>query len=64
MLACPKPVYLFGPFALQVSKRLLLRDDKAVTLTSSAFETLLALVQSAGRILEKDELLGRLKTAR
>jgi DNA-binding winged helix-turn-helix (wHTH) protein len=60
VLASPKPVYLFGPFALQVSKRLLLRDDQAVTLTSRAFETLLALVQNAGSILGKDELLGRI----
>jgi DNA-binding winged helix-turn-helix (wHTH) protein/Tfp pilus assembly protein PilF len=60
VLTSPKPVYLFGPFTLQVSKRLLLRDDRAVTLTSRAFETLLALVENAGSILGKDELLGRI----
>jgi DNA-binding winged helix-turn-helix (wHTH) protein/Tfp pilus assembly protein PilF len=58
-LAAPKPVYLFGPFALHATKRLLLRDKQVVRLTSKAFETLLTLVQSAGDILGKDELLRR-----
>jgi DNA-binding winged helix-turn-helix (wHTH) protein len=54
-----KPVYLFGPFALHATKRLLRRGDELVPLTSKAFETLLALVENAHGILGKDDLLQR-----
>lgn len=59
MITPSKPVYLFGPFALHASKRLLLRDKDVVPLTSKAFETLLALVQNVRSILGKDDLLRR-----
>ena len=58
-MAAPPLVYLFGPFALHATKRLLLRDKEAVPLTSKAFETLLALVQNARSILAKEDLLRR-----
>ena len=54
------PFYEFGPFRLDVLKRLLLREGEVVPLTSKAFETLLALVEGRGQILEKDELLSRI----
>lgn len=57
--AAPKPVYLFGPFALHATKRLLLRDRQVVKLTAKAFEALLVLVQRAGTVQGKDELLRR-----
>jgi len=59
MIGGSRPVYLFGPFALHVTTRLLLRDKDVVPLASNAFETLLALVQNVGRVMSKDELLRR-----
>lgn len=58
-MGAPRSSYLFGPFALQATRRLLLRNKEVVPLTSKAFETLLALVQNARNILEKDDLLRR-----
>ena len=49
--------YQFGPFALHVATRLLMRDREVVPVTSKAFETLLVLVRHAGRVVGKDELL-------
>jgi DNA-binding winged helix-turn-helix (wHTH) protein len=49
--------YHFGPFALHVATRLLMRDREVVPVTSKAFETLLVLVRNAGRVVGKDELL-------
>ena len=59
MRAPPRSVYLFGPYALNAAKRLLLRNRDIVPLTSKALDTLLALVEKAGRVLTKDELLQR-----
>lgn len=50
-------VFHFGPFALHEAPRLLTRDGEVVALASKAFETLLALVHNAGRVMAKDELL-------
>lgn len=55
-----KPViyfYEFGPFRLDPAKRLLTRDGLPVTLTPKAFDTLLALVESQVRVLNKDDLM-------
>jgi Tol biopolymer transport system component/DNA-binding winged helix-turn-helix (wHTH) protein len=55
-----KPVahsYQFGPFRLYPAKRLLTRDNLPVTLASKAFDTLLALVEGRGRVLDKDDLM-------
>lgn len=54
-----RQIYEFGPFRLNVHKRLLLKGDVAVPLTSKAFDTLLALIENGGEILEKDSLLNR-----
>src|SRR5205814_1726648 len=51
--------YEFGSYRMDVGERQLLRGDQRVPLTVKAFETLLALVENAGRALEKDELLRR-----
>src|SRR5262245_7080478 len=50
-------IYEFGDFQLDPRERLLLRRGKPVSLTPKAFETLLALVERSGHVLEKDELL-------
>jgi TolB-like protein/DNA-binding winged helix-turn-helix (wHTH) protein/Tfp pilus assembly protein PilF len=49
--------YEFGPFRLDPVKRLLLREGKTVALTPKAFDTLLALVERSGQVMEKDELM-------
>jgi len=52
-----KTFYEFGAFRLDPGKRLLLREGQPVPLTAKAFDTLLALVENRGRVLEKDELM-------
>jgi eukaryotic-like serine/threonine-protein kinase len=54
-----KLLYEFGPFILDAQEQVLLRSGRPVALTPKAFETLLALIQNSGRLLEKDELLNR-----
>lgn len=51
-------VYEFGDFRLDLGKRLLLhRDGAPVPLAAKAFETLSYLVEHAGTVLGKDELM-------
>src|SRR5262245_6439026 len=50
-------IYEFGPFRLDVSERLLLRDGQALQLRSKVFETLRVLVTNNGHLLGKDELM-------
>ena len=52
-------VYQFGPFRLETSEYRLLRDGEAVSLPHKAFEVLLALVESRGRVVLKEDLLKR-----
>jgi Tol biopolymer transport system component/DNA-binding winged helix-turn-helix (wHTH) protein len=52
-----KHLYEFDRFTLDASERLLLREGKPVHLTPKEFETLLALVRGAGRVLSKEDLL-------
>src|SRR5689334_22499312 len=49
----------FGPFRLLPSRYLLLEGDKPVRLGSRACEILIALVERAGQLLSKQELIGR-----
>jgi predicted ATPase/DNA-binding winged helix-turn-helix (wHTH) protein len=49
----------FGPFRLLAAQRLLLEGDKPVRLGSRAFDILAALVERAGEIIGKDELMAR-----
>ena len=51
--------YQFGPFCLDESERVLLRDGRLVPLPPKAFSTLLALVLSGGHLVEKDILMER-----
>src|SRR5438874_12243948 len=53
-------LYEFGPFRLDISKRLLTRDGEAVTLAPKTYELLLLLVQSDGRALSKQDLMSAL----
>jgi len=52
--------YEFGPFRLDLSNRLLLRDGEVVPLKKKAYEMLLVLVENKGQVLEKEELMRRL----
>jgi TolB-like protein/Flp pilus assembly protein TadD len=47
----------FGPFQLDPSERLFLRGDREIHLASKLFDTLLFLVQNAGRLVEKEALM-------
>lgn len=53
----PLHLYEFGPFHLNAGERLLLRGHQVVPLTPKVFDTLLALVEHHGHVLEKDELM-------
>ncbi len=54
----PARVYEFGDFRLDPERRLLLRrDGTLVPLASKAFDTLSYLVEHAGTVLDKDELM-------
>ena len=54
----PQP-YRFGPFELQPDKRRLLKDGATISLRPRAFDLLVALVDRAGHLVTKDELLER-----
>ena len=51
--------YRFGPFELQPDKRRLLKDGTPISLRPRAFDLLVALVDRAGHLVTKDELLDR-----
>jgi DNA-binding winged helix-turn-helix (wHTH) protein len=49
----------FGPFRLLAAQRLLLEGDTPVRLGSRAFDILAALVERAGEVVGKEDLIGR-----
>jgi hypothetical protein len=51
--------FVFGAFHLLPAQRMLLEDGKPVHLGSRALDVLVALVQSAGDTLHKDQLIAR-----
>jgi Tol biopolymer transport system component/DNA-binding winged helix-turn-helix (wHTH) protein len=55
-----KQIYEFGSFRLDPTKRILQKEGEVVSLTPKAIETLLALVEANGQLLEKDVLIQRL----
>src|ERR1044072_993846 len=50
-------VYRFGPFTLETSERVLRNGDAPVAITPKAFDILLLLVRSEGRLVSKQQLL-------
>src|SRR6516225_6526621 len=52
-----KEMFQFGPFSLDPTERVVLRDGRPVPLTPKVFDTLVYLVRNRGRLLTKDELL-------
>jgi DNA-binding winged helix-turn-helix (wHTH) protein/esterase/lipase len=51
--------YWFGPFHLDVRERRLTRGGEVIPLRLKVFDTLLVLVENAGRLVTKQELLDR-----
>ncbi|HEV8135021.1 MAG TPA: winged helix-turn-helix domain-containing protein [Pyrinomonadaceae bacterium] len=54
-----RTIYSFDGFVVDLNRRVLLRDGQPIQLTSKAFDLLLALVESQGRELGKEELMER-----
>jgi len=55
-----KKFYEFADFRLDVSEKTLLRGDNLIPLTPKVFETLQVLVENAGHLLGKDELMQKI----
>ena len=55
-----KYIYEFGDFRMDPAEQLLLQHGRPVALTPKVFETLLILVQSEGRLIEKDGFIRQL----
>ena len=53
----PKNFYEFGAYRIDARDHLLLRDGEVVPLAPKAFDLLLVLAQSSGRVLTKEELM-------
>ena len=53
-------VYEFGVFRVDVQKRLLTSGNSAIPLTPKAFETLLLLIDQAGQVVRKKDLMASL----
>ena len=54
------PIYSFGPFRLDPAERRLLLGDEVVPLPPKVLDTLVALVEADGRLVERDALMRRL----
>src|ERR1700756_2585985 len=55
-----KRLYTFGDFRLDCVSSLLIHKDQPVPLTPKVFDTLVLLVENAGRLVDKDEFMHRL----
>jgi len=57
MMAEEKPSFRFGEFELQPAERRLLGAGRPISLTPKVFDTLVLLVERAGHVVSKDELM-------
>jgi Tol biopolymer transport system component/DNA-binding winged helix-turn-helix (wHTH) protein len=57
MLEESSRVFRFGPFRLDPQERILLLHDEVVSITPKAFDTLSVLLDHAGHVVTKDDLL-------
>src|ERR1043165_8373063 len=55
-----RTTYRFGEFTVDPHRRVMTRAGEVVQLASKAFDLLLVLLESDGRELSKDELMGRI----
>src|SRR6201989_329528 len=53
------PAISFGPYRLLAAQRLLLEGEQPVRLGSRAFDILTALIERAGEVVSKEELIAR-----
>ena len=53
----PQNIYEFESFRLDVRRRLLFKEGRPVRITPKAFDILLGLVKSGGRVVSKDEMM-------
>jgi len=60
MSALGNPVYRFASFTLEPAERRLSAAGKAIALTPKVFDTLVLLVERAGHVVSKDELMKEL----
>src|SRR5215470_18052108 len=60
MLGTTGAVYEFGSFRLDAARRLLMQNDRTLTLQPKTFDLLILLVESRGRVLTKKELISAL----
>lgn len=49
--------YVFGPYLLDIEERRLIREDEDLRLRGKLFDTLRVLVENAGRLVRKDDLM-------
>ncbi|HKP37755.1 MAG TPA: alpha/beta fold hydrolase [Pyrinomonadaceae bacterium] len=54
-----KLFYTFGAFRLDVTERVLFHENRPISLTPKAFDTLLALVEHNGHVLTTEELMAQ-----
>jgi len=59
ILEVDEVMFTFGRFQLFPARRLLSRDGNEVKMGSRALDLLVALVESAGKVVRKDELMSR-----
>lgn len=52
--------FAFGPFRVLIAERLLLKNGAAVTLPSKTFDLLVMLIDAAGHLVKRDELMNAL----
>jgi len=57
MATSTRPAYEFGAFRLDPTERILLRGSEPVALTPKVFDTLVLLVENAGRLVTKDDFM-------
>src|SRR5271156_552766 len=55
-----KQIYEFEDFRADPSEQLLLHDGQPVALTPKVFETLLILLESEGRLIDKEDFISQL----
>jgi TolB-like protein/DNA-binding winged helix-turn-helix (wHTH) protein/Flp pilus assembly protein TadD len=60
MSQAAKHLYEFGPFRIDPSEGLLLRDGQPIPLAPKAFEALLLLLESSGHLIDKEVLMQKL----
>ncbi len=54
------PSFVFPPFRLDPDERRVSRNTEVVSLTPKEFDTLLVLLEAGGRVVGKEELMGRI----